>query len=320
MFNIGADFDHIFYSSPQPLFVFDAETLRIVNVNEAACEHYGYAREEFTQLTIKDIRPDSEQKKLSRTLDGLTGATTTRRPFSHLKKDGTIIYVEVLSYKVIFDSRAARLVVPIDVTEQLTNKAKLEAALEKMEHTLESISDGHFSLSPDGTVTYWNKSAEALTGVVKADIMNKVFWEVVPEAINSGFINQVERALASGAVMKFEEYFSKTNRWFYTSVYPEPDGVAIYFQDITELKRHQQELRLKNQHLKEMAYFNSHEVRRPLANIMGLYHLLTSVPDVSAAEKEEIITKIQLSCEDIDKVIKRIDQTHFTKNNFFTAV
>jgi len=312
MFNLGADFDSIFYANPQPLLVFDQESLHFVNVNEAACQLYGYTREEFLQLRLKDIRSTEEVEKLNRVIEEQPGQQIKKRLFRHLKKDGTPIEVEILSYRITFGGKAARLAVPVDVTEHLSNKIKLENTLAKMAHTLESISDGHFVLSHRGIVISWNKSAEGLTGVFKADILNKSFWQVIPEAVKSGFYIRVQEAIINNEVMKFEEHFPRLDKWFYTSVYPSGDDVSIFFQDITELKNHQHELRLKNRRLEEMAYFNSHELRRPVANIMGLYNLLNESSGASPADKEKIIEKIQHSCEEIDRVIKQIDQTQYT--------
>jgi PAS domain S-box-containing protein len=312
MLRTGVDFEILFYDNPQPMFIYDVATLRFLDMNDAACGQYGYSKEELLRLTIKDIRPPEDTPQLEKALVNLNGNQVIKRPFRHKRKNGTVFNVEIVSYDVRVEGTPARLVMPIDVTAQLQNQRALENTLAKMAHTLESISDGHFILSPSGTVISWNKSAEALTGVTREEIMHHNFWEVIPNAVQSGFYSHVQQAIESSAIVKFEEYFGQMDKWFYTSIYPTADDVSIYFQDITQIKKHQQELKLKNRHLEEVAYFNSHELRRPVANIMGLYNLLTQLKDAECADVKEIIAKIYASCQDIDQVIKRIDKVQYT--------
>ena len=308
MLKLGVDFEVLFSANPQPLLIFDPETLQVLNVNEAACAQYGYCREDFLQLTVKDIRPANEIEALNEALKDLSGDRMVKQSFTHLRNNGEIINVEVLSYAVMHDGKPARLVVPIDVTERLLNKHRLETALAKMENTLESISDGHFTLSRDGTVYSWNKAAEQLTGVSRENMLHQNFWQMIPLAAQSAFYTHFLHTLVGEEPLKFEEYFSDNDKWFYTSMRKSDEGVDIYFQDITEIKRQQKELKLKNQRLEEVAYFNSHELRRPVANIMGLYHLLHTADQTSCTDIREIIDKIMVSCRDIDAVIQRIDQ------------
>jgi len=50
----------LFEASPLPLWVYDLETLRFLDVNEVACQKYGYTRDEFLAMTIRDIRPTED--------------------------------------------------------------------------------------------------------------------------------------------------------------------------------------------------------------------------------------------------------------------
>jgi len=123
----------LFESNPQPMWVFDLETLAFLAVNAAAIHHYGYSREEFLAITIKDIRPEEDVPALlehtSRKLENLQQLI-----WRHRKKDGSIIEVETTSHDLVFDGRAARLVLANDITE----KKKLQAQLLRAQR-MESI-------------------------------------------------------------------------------------------------------------------------------------------------------------------------------------
>src|SRR6185503_8117566 len=94
----------LFENNPQPVWVYDLETLAILAVNPAAILKYGYSREEFLSMTIKDIRPAEDipalMKKLSTPNDGGVDDAGSWR---HRKKDGGIIDVEITSHRLIFD-------------------------------------------------------------------------------------------------------------------------------------------------------------------------------------------------------------------------
>jgi two-component system, cell cycle sensor histidine kinase and response regulator CckA len=113
----------LFESNPQPMWVYDIETLSFLAVNNAAISHYGYSRKEFLALTIKDIRPSEEIpalfQRLSEIKDGLIAGITVK----HRKKDGSVIDVEVISHSIIFEGKPARFVLANDITE----KKRLEA-------------------------------------------------------------------------------------------------------------------------------------------------------------------------------------------------
>src|SRR2546426_8311305 len=123
----------LFESNPEAMWVYDVETLRFLAVNEAAVRHYGYSRQEFLALTIRDIRPSEEQERLEAALQHAATGAATHVDARHRKKDGTFIQVEVSADSIDFDGRPARLVLAKDVTgrrrleEQLRQAQKMEA-------------------------------------------------------------------------------------------------------------------------------------------------------------------------------------------------
>ncbi|MCI0707964.1 MAG: PAS domain S-box protein [Ignavibacteriae bacterium] len=109
---------HLFDSNPLPMWVFDLETLRFLAVNDAAVKHYGYSREEFLSMTIKDIRPESEVPTLMEDIVKVRRSIERRGVWRHRKKDGSDIFVEITAHGLTFQGREARLVLALDVTER----------------------------------------------------------------------------------------------------------------------------------------------------------------------------------------------------------
>jgi PAS domain S-box-containing protein len=124
----------LFHGNPNPMWVFDLETLAFLEVNEAAIQHYGYSREEFLAMTITDIRPPEKNGHRSATL-----LDTAERGlvWRHRRKDGSLIDVEVFWSPIVFGGRFAALTMATDVTERRRTEHR-NAVFSKLGHQLSS--------------------------------------------------------------------------------------------------------------------------------------------------------------------------------------
>jgi PAS domain S-box-containing protein len=120
----------LFEASPTPMWLYDTETLAFLAVNDAAIRHYGYSREEFLAMTIKDIRPPEEIPRLL--ADVADPGSPSANTWHHRRKDGSLIDVEITAGRIDFEGRAAALVVSHDVSERKRLERRLADA-EKME-------------------------------------------------------------------------------------------------------------------------------------------------------------------------------------------
>ena len=124
----------LFHGNPNPMWVFDLETLAFLEVNEAAIQHYGYSREEFLTKTLVDIRlmeKDGPPKTFS--------PDTADRSiiWRHRRKDGSLIDVEVVWSPIAFGERFAALTMATDVTERLRTEHR-NSVFSKLGHRLSS--------------------------------------------------------------------------------------------------------------------------------------------------------------------------------------
>ncbi|MFI5163086.1 MAG: PAS domain S-box protein [Sphingobacteriales bacterium] len=129
----------LFELNPNPLWIYNNRTLRIVRVNDAAVERYGYRKEKFLQMTIADIRPPGERGRLATALKEKECDFCLSGQWKHLKADGNIIEVSVISYPVTFDNQPCCLVIADDVTELLEKERKLEGAYQKIKGYNETL-------------------------------------------------------------------------------------------------------------------------------------------------------------------------------------
>jgi len=121
----------LFESSPLPMWVFDARTLRYLAVNDAAVRLYGYSREEFLGMTVEDLRPQGEGEAFREFLQRQSGSVQ-RGLFHHRKKWGEQLDVETVGHLVRWRGREARLVLINDVTERLRIQTRLRALSQRL--------------------------------------------------------------------------------------------------------------------------------------------------------------------------------------------
>jgi PAS domain S-box-containing protein len=102
----------LFEANPHPMWIYDTETLRFLEVNEVACARYGWSREEFLAMTLRDLRGPSEADS------ALPSETREAGPSRHRTRSGEVRDVEVSSHEVDWQGRPARMVLAHDVTER----------------------------------------------------------------------------------------------------------------------------------------------------------------------------------------------------------
>ncbi len=122
----------LFQDNPNPMWVFDLETLAFLEVNESAILHYGYAREEFLAMKMSDLRLVEGGGRPTGV--NLTDAESGR-VWKHRRKDGTIVDVEVVWGPMVFHSRFAALTMVTDVTERRRNEHRNQV-FSKLSHRL----------------------------------------------------------------------------------------------------------------------------------------------------------------------------------------
>ena len=165
----------LFESNPQSMWIYDRDTLAFLAVNDAAIERYGYGRCEFLNMTLRDIRPPQDVplllEKVSRIKPGMNSSSSR-----HLKKDGTLIEVEIVSHTLEFNGKRAELVLAIDLSQRDKDSDKNAHAPSNVH---EVFDDAHLTEAENRVARYVargfsNKQIAMLLGLSARTIENHI--------------------------------------------------------------------------------------------------------------------------------------------------
>jgi PAS domain S-box-containing protein/putative nucleotidyltransferase with HDIG domain len=242
------------------MWLYEPGSTRFLAVNDAAIEHYGYSRDEFAAMTLRDIRPPSEWQRLENVLGSPRAALETSGPWIHQLRDGRRIEVESRSCLVSFRGKPARLVVAMDITDRLSAEARLRQAEENYRSIFENATEEIIQTTPGGRYLTANPAAARMLGfdspeelIATHDDLDRGFY--VKPGRRAEFLRLMEQ---HGEVSGFEsEVFRKDGSTVWISesskAIPDHDGTILYFQgtaqDVTARKMAEEAVRATNAQL-----------------------------------------------------------------------
>ncbi len=130
------------------------------------------------------------------------------------------------------------------LARQIMTTLELRLSRRLLHNTIESISDAFFTLDHEFRFTSLNSQVTRLLGRDRADFLHQVIWEVCDLGGDEHFAAQCRRAAAAKELVAFETFYERTSLWLDVRVYPSPDGLTVYFQDITARRKKEEQLRL----------------------------------------------------------------------------
>jgi PAS domain S-box-containing protein len=302
----------LFESSPMPMWMIAKDDLSIIAVNDATARLYGYNKDELLHMNVKVLRTPEDA---AGQLDDYTAETEEYRIVRHLKKDGSVMIVQIIAHDIIFEGRPVRL----SLTNDITEKIEAEEALQKSEANLQAILN-----TTDTAYALFDKDLRVLTFNQKAIEFVKSQYDHTPQK-NDRLADYFPKQrfpefskFANGALkgnnINYEIDYPQPDGsvfWYYVRLFPITDenkqvlGMLMALYDITERKNAEEDLKTAYKHIqshinsiKEMAWKQSHLIRSPLANLKGLAAMLDEGhPD------PKVIDHIQSELDRLDSII-----------------
>jgi len=197
----GGDYRRLFESNPQPMWVYDLETLRFLAVNQATVDRYGYSRDELLGMTIKDIRPLEDVPALLANVAAVGTHGSVTGGWRHRKKDGSLLDVEIASQPLSFAGRRAELVVPFDVTDRQRAETELLRARRAVEQSerqfrtlIENASDVITEVDRQGTIRYISPAVTSILGYKPGELEGRSAFDLIhPEDLPTALTRMAHR-------------------------------------------------------------------------------------------------------------------------------
>lgn len=171
----GNMFDILIQNNPEPIFIYDKENLRFLEVNESALVLYGYSRDEFVQMDLTDLyTPEDIQTLLgSSSDDSLAGIFTG--PYRHKKRNGESVFVEISKTKFQYNGKDSYLNIIRDVTQRL----ELEKKSQQFKAAFKNTNDAIFITDSTGFISFINTPGSELLGYSANELQKTSFTALV---------------------------------------------------------------------------------------------------------------------------------------------
>ncbi len=243
----------IFEKSSLPMWVYDPQTLSFLAVNNAVVEYYGYSRAKLLTMTAQQLHVFEDRSNLLDVMLMSPVAAENKMRWRHMKKDGTVVYVEASRFFTYFERERACLVVASDVSE-----GKKSELLYRM--LMDAIPSSVLLLDNDLCVMFANRNFLEKSRQTVDQTVGKRLTEVFPEVIVAGMKleQQVRSVFRNNQATQGQRLTYRTPgvpiRVYYYSIVPVSWGVRVdhvlfLMDDVTEQTRMSEEIRQMERHL-----------------------------------------------------------------------
>jgi len=177
-----------------------------------------------------------------------------------------------------------------DISELMQARSQTEAVSAELHRAMENMNDAFFTLDRQWRFSFINSKAELLLSRSREELLGKNLWDEFPDAVGSQFQSQYEHAIKTGNTVRFLETYEPLGTWFEVSAHPVPDGLAVYFQDVTERRRTEIALRerMKELHCLYSVLEIVSDPQREVQEIVS--EVLAVIPSGMAHEADAVIS------------------------------
>jgi len=237
-----ARYRFLFENSPLPMWIYDVDTLAFLEVNPAAIRQYGYGREEFLAMTLRDIRPPEEVAAIE------AAAQSEQRPqgriWTRRRKDGSRLKVAIWTQDALFSGHRARMVLAEDVTARVAAEQALAESEARLRAIFDSVQVGIAIADADGRYRMVNRAQCEMLGYGEAELLQRSIADIThPDDVQANLDLRARLLEGEMGVATMEKrYLRKDGSVFWGLLTASPvraaDGSAIgsvgVIQDITE--------------------------------------------------------------------------------------
>jgi PAS domain S-box-containing protein len=237
-------------SIPDAIISTDAQ-LTITGWNKYAEEMYGYSFEEvkgkiigqFLKIQLSSLEYKHSFEELNRT-------GFYKDEYTAIDKNGNEIAI-LASVTVIKNSTGivtGYVAVHRDISVRKQAEKRLQAHTAGLEHEvyekstqissiLQRITDGFLALDSNFTFTFVNKQAGEILGYKPEAMIGKNIFTDFKAIASLNFNEACRKAYETQQHCFLENYYAPLDTWIENDIYPSPDGLTVFFKDITYKKK-----------------------------------------------------------------------------------
>ncbi|MBC8111313.1 MAG: PAS domain-containing protein [Verrucomicrobia bacterium] len=255
----------LFESNPNPMWIFDYQTLAFLDVNNAALHQYGYSREEFLTMNIGNISlaQDAERLEEDIRLSQASNADFSRGVWKHIKKNQETIFVEISSHGLVYQEKPARLVVARDVTKQVEAETEIKSLNLKLTNFQFAVSRAMLicTLDANQNITYINRNFAQATNYTKTEVIGQPFAMFDSDYHSAEFDENRHRTLAKDKIWRGELRMKAKDHtfiWADTFIIPikseeiDTNQYLVLQNDISQSKKQELEIQQLNEELQSI--------------------------------------------------------------------
>jgi PAS domain S-box-containing protein len=316
-------FDH----NPSPMWIFEMATLRILKVNNAAIKTYGYTEQEFLTMTIMDLRLASYRETLEvfmankGIVSGQPHSFSNSGVWKHTGKNGQPIYAEIHGDSINYKNHDCRIIVANNITQKIYYQEQVKLREQFLNSLIDSQTNFLIRLDINGNFTFVNKQFLNVFRFKNSELLGQHFTcTTIPEEeelCEAAFINCITNVgQVTNLVHKKKDKLGALydTEWEFIAITDEEGNVTEVQgigRDITELVKTNRAIVEQNEKLQNIASISSHELRRPVATMLGLLNIFDRNNFYNPDNREVIEHLLEVGTE-IDNVIREIVQHTFT--------
>ena len=305
----------LFETNPNPLFVYETDTMRFVAVNAAALDLFGYEREEFLGMGLGSILAAREAERLQAAVDelraGRRGVLTHSGIWRGRRRDGSEFDIEVTIHDHVFQGQQARMAMALDVTERLESERAVRRSEARYRDLFENASDLIIVSDLEGRITSVNETCVRALRYTREELVGMhVNVLEAPESRDRSSAAREQKLAGAEATVYETELVAKDRRRVQVEIASRlvvedgiPVGTEAFCRDISERKLLEEQLR-QGQRLEaigRLAGGVAHDFNNLLTVISGYAEVLLEGRDrraepeldqiAAAAERAAILTR-----------------------------
>lgn len=253
------NYRRIFSDNPQPMLMYNPETLAIIEINDATIIHYGYNRAEFSSMTIMDLHYYEDLPELMQYLTTFHQTHNPSKVLRQVKKDGEMLFVNITAYQGMYNHMPVVHILINDITGLKQAQNALSDSEARVHLILDYMMEECQVVGFNWECKYFNNRTYVPKCISRSSLVDKNVLEIWPDiqktklysAINQCLVDKINSHIENEPIVRD----GKTH-WYNFNVQSIPEGALILSVDITTRKKFAQSLITSEQKFRNL--FDNH--------------------------------------------------------------